>query len=182
MELNSLSDVLIEELADLYSAEQQLIVALPLMAAAAHAYELRNAFESHLEETRGHVERLEQAFSERELLLPSRTCKAMKGLVQEATDIIKATGDPVAIDVALIGAAQRIEHYEIAGYGTARALADELDLNTTSSLLEQILEEEGDADKLLTKLAAGGRLSSGINRVAAERQVEVVGAGNDTPD
>jgi len=182
MELNSLSDVLIEELGDLYSAEQQLLVALPAMAAAAHAYELRNAFESHLEETRVHAERLEQAFADMELLLPSQTCKAMKGLVQEATDIIKATGDPVAIDVALIGAAQRIEHYEIAGYGTARALADELDLNTTSSLLQHTLDEEANADKLLTKLAAGGRLSSGINRVAAERQVELVGTGNDTPD
>jgi len=182
MELNSLSDVPIEELGDLYSAEQQLIVALPLMAAAAHAYELRNAFESHFEETRTHVERLEQAFADMELLLPSQTCKAMKGLTQEAGDIIKATGDPVAIDVALIGAAQRIEHYEIAGYGTARALADELDLKSTSDLLEQTLEDEGNADKLLTKLAAGGRLSSGINRVAAERQVELVGSDNDAPD
>jgi ferritin-like metal-binding protein YciE len=170
MEFNSLTDVLVEEVADLYSAEQQLVEALPKMVAAAHSYELREAFESHLEETRGHVQRLEQAFDDLGIQeVPSQTCKAMRGLIQEAGDTIKASGDPVAIDAALIGAAQRIEHYEIAGYGTARALAGELGFNTTSLLLDQTLEEEGKANKALTKLAAGGMLSSGINRLAAAR-------------
>ncbi len=170
MELNSLSDVLVEVLGELYSAEQQLIEALPKMASAAHSYELREAFESHLVETRSHVERLEQAFADMEIrFAPSKTCKAMQGLVQDGDEIISATGDSVAIDAALIGAAQRVEHYEIACYGAARALAGELGLDTTSSLLDQTLDEENKANKLLTKLAAGGLLSSGINRLAATR-------------
>lgn len=170
MELSSLTDVLVEELGDLYSAEQQLVEALPKMAAAAHSYELRGAFESHLEETRVHVERLEQAFAELGIrFAPTKTCRAMQGLLEEGNEIITATGDSVALDSALIGAGQRIEHYEIASYGTARALAGELGLDTTSSLLDQTLDEEGKANKHLTKLATGGFLSSGINRLAAER-------------
>jgi ferritin-like metal-binding protein YciE len=124
MEFNSLSDVLVDELGNLHSAEQQLLEALPNMAAAAHAYELREAFEAHLEETRSHVERLERAFAEMGIrFAPSKTCNAMQGLLQDNDDIVNATGDSVAIDAALIGAAQRVEHYEIACYGTARALA-----------------------------------------------------------
>jgi ferritin-like metal-binding protein YciE len=170
MELNSLTDVLVEELGDLYSAEQQLVEALPKLAAAAHSYELREAFESHLEETRVHVERLEQAFAEMSIrFIPKKISKAMQGLIEEGDDIVNATGDSVAIDAALIGAAQRVEHYEIASYGTARALAAELGLDTTRSLLDETLDEEGKANKTLTKLAAGGMLSSGINRLAAER-------------
>jgi ferritin-like metal-binding protein YciE len=170
MELNSLSDVLTEELADLLSAERQLLDSMPKIAAATHSYELRDALESHLEETREHVLRLEQAFGEIGVeTLPTHTCKAMRGLAQEAGDTIKATGDPVAIDAALIGAAQRIECYEIAGYGTARALAEELDLRTVSSMLDQTLDEESKANKLLSKLATGGLLGSGINRLAAVR-------------
>jgi ferritin-like metal-binding protein YciE len=170
MELNSLSEVLVEELGELYSAEQQLVESLPNMAAAAHSYELREAFESHIEETRVHVERLEQVFADMGIRFsPSTRCHAMEGLIQDSEAIINATGDSVAIDAALIGAVQRIEHYEIAGYGTARTLAGELDLDTTSSLLGQTLDEEGNANKHFTKLAAGGRLSSGINHLAATR-------------
>jgi ferritin-like metal-binding protein YciE len=170
MELNSLTDVLVEELGDLYSAEQQLVEALPKLAAAAHSYELREAFESHLEETRVHVERLQQAFAEMSIrFIPKKISMAMQGLIEEGDDIVNATGDSVAIDAALIGAGQRVEHYEIASYGTARALAAELGLDTTSSLLDETLDEEGKANKTLTKLAAGGMLSSGINRLAAER-------------
>ena len=170
MELNSLTDVLIEELGDLYSAERQLVDALPKIAAAAHSYELREALESHLEETRHHVERLDQAFAEMGIrFAPTKTCEAMKGLIEEGDGVIGASGDSVAIDAALIGAAQRIEHYEIGAYGTARALAGELHLDTTSALLDQTLDEEGKANKTLTKLATGGMLSSGINRMAAER-------------
>jgi ferritin-like metal-binding protein YciE len=170
MELNSLSDVLVNQLGELYSAEQQLVEALPNMASAAHSYELREAFETHLQETRSHVERLDQVFAEMEIrFVPSKRCHAMEGLLQDSDDIINATGDSVAIDAALISAAQHIEHYEIASYGTAHALADELGLDTASSLLEQTLDEEGKANKLLTKLAAGGLLSSGINRLASTR-------------
>ena len=110
MELSSLSDVLIDELGALDSAEQQLIEALPKMASAANSYELREAFEAHLEETRTHVERLQQAFADMEIrFTPSKTCNAMHGLLQDSDDIIDATGDSVAIDAALIGVAQRIE-------------------------------------------------------------------------
>jgi ferritin-like metal-binding protein YciE len=127
MELNSLTDVLIEELGDLYSAENQLVEALPKMAGAAHSYEPREAFESHLEETTHHVERLDQAFVEMGIrFTPKTTCEAMKGLIEESDEVIGASGDSAAIDAALIGAAQRIEHYEVGAYGTARALADEL--------------------------------------------------------
>jgi len=173
MELNSLSDVLVEELGDLYSAEQQLAEGLGKLAAAAHSYDLREALEAHLEETRGHVQRLEQVFRELGVETPpEQTCKAMRGLLQEAADTARATGDPVAIDAALIGAAQRIEHYELAAYGTARALAGELGHDSSKALLEQTLEEESKADKVLTKLAEGGILSSGINRLAASRSGE----------
>jgi ferritin-like metal-binding protein YciE len=170
MELNSLSDVLVEELGDLYSAEQQLVTALPQMATAAHSYDLRGAFETHLEETRSHVERLEQAFTEMGIrFIPTKTCKGMQGLIEDCDDIINATGDSVALDAALIGVAQRVEHFEMASYGTARALADELGLKSLTSLLDKTLDDEGNANKALTKLAAGGFLSSGINRLAAER-------------
>ena len=170
MEFNSLTDVLIEELGDLHSAEQQLLDALPKLAAAAHSYELQEALESHLEETTHHVERLDQAFAEMGIrFAPTKTCQAMKGLIDESDDVIAATGDSVAIDAALIGAAQRIEQYEIGAYGTARALAGELHLDPTSALLDRTLDEEAKANKTLTKLATGGMLSSGINRKAAER-------------
>jgi ferritin-like metal-binding protein YciE len=101
--------------------------------------------------------------------IPSKTCNAMQGLILDNDEVIAATGDAVALDAALIGAAQRIEHYEIASYGTARSLAGELDLDTVSSLLDQNLDEEGKANKTLTKLASGGMLSSGIIRLAATR-------------
>lgn len=170
MEFNSLSDVLVDELGELHSAETQLVEALPKMAAAAHSYELREAFETHFEETRNHVTRLEQAFADMGIrFMPSKTCNAMQGLIEDNNELLAATGDSVALDAALIGAAQRIEQYEIASYGTARALAGELDLDTISSLLDQTIDEESKTNKTLTKLASGGMLSSGINRLAATR-------------
>jgi ferritin-like metal-binding protein YciE len=170
VEFKSLSDVLVEEVADLYSAEQQLVEGLPRLAAAAHSYELRDALEAHLEQTRGHVERLKQVAVEIGLAMPGQTtCEAMRGLVADAAKTAEATGDAVAIDAALIGAAQRIEHYELAAYGTARVLARELNFDAAASLLDQTIDEERDADKQLTKLAEGGLLSSGINRMAANR-------------
>ena len=182
MELNSLTDVLVDELGDIYSAEQQLVDALPRLAAAAHSYELRDAVEHHLGETRIHVQRLQEIFDDMGIrFAPAKSCKAMEGLVAEVDEIAASTGDPVSLDVALIGVAQQIEHYEIASYGTARALAGELGLTKSSSLLDRTLEEEARADKSLTKLAAGGMLSSGINRLAAQRS-DAVEAGAEASD
>jgi ferritin-like metal-binding protein YciE len=170
MQLNTLEDVFVDQIEDLYSAEQQLVAALPKMAQAASSDELREAFEHHLEETRGHVARLEQIFTDAGFPRMPETCEAMEGLIKEGSEIIKATGDPMAKDAALIAAAQRVEHYEIAGYGTAKTLANELGYGEAEATLDDTLEEEGRADKLLTKIATGGLFSGGVNEQAAERR------------
>jgi len=167
VQLQSLNDVLEQQLSDLLSAERQLVEALPKMARAASDEQLRNAFEQHLEETREHVTRLEQVFGEVGRQPSGEVCKAMQGLIAEGEEVISANGDPAAKDAALIAAAQRVEHYEIAGYGTAKALAGELDHGEAKDLLERTLDEEGQADTLLTKIATGGLLRSGVNREAA---------------
>jgi ferritin-like metal-binding protein YciE len=170
MEFNTLNDVLVEDLADLFSAERQLVEALPGVAAAAHSYDLRDVLESHLEETRVHVERLQEILADLRIgFAPAKTCKAMQGLIEEVGEIAAAGGDAVAHDAALIGAAQRLEQYEIVSYRTARALAGELGFERTSALLDATLDEEEKANKALARLAAGGMLSSGINRLAAQR-------------
>jgi ferritin-like metal-binding protein YciE len=168
VKLDSLQDVLQEQIEDLYSAETQLVEALPKVAGAASTAELRQAFEQHLEETRGHVRRLEQIFGDVGVTSPSEFCEGMEGLIREADEIIAAKGDPAAKDAALIAAAQRVEHYEIAGYGTARTLADELGREDARQLLDQTLDEEKNADAVLTKIATGGRFGSGINEEAAD--------------
>ena len=170
MQLGSLKDVLEAQLGDLYDAEKQLLAALPKMAAAAHTDELRKAFEMHLQETRGHVERLERVFSDIGMPMPTEQCKAMRGLIAEGDEIVQASGDPAAKDAALIAAAQRVEHYEIAGYGTVRTLAKELDHGDAASLLSDTLDEESKADELLTKIATGGFLRSGVNQQAAGKR------------
>ena len=167
MQFNSLNDVLVEQLNDLYSAEQQLVVALPKVAAAANSSELREALQDHLEQTRGHVRRLEEIFTELGVRPASQPCEGMAGLIKEGEKIVAATGAPEALDAALIAGAQRVEHYEIAAYGTARTLAAELDLDSAETLLDETLSEEAKADKLLTKIATGGLLTSGINKEAA---------------
>jgi ferritin-like metal-binding protein YciE len=169
MELNSLNDVFEEQLGDLYDAEKQLTQALPKVASAAHSEELRKALQEHLEQTRGHVERLEQIFGDLGMPMPTETCKAMRGLIAEGDEIVIATGDPAAKDAALIAAAQRIEHYEISGYGTARTLARELGHTDAASTLTKTLDEESHADELLTKIATGGMLRSGVNKEAVSR-------------
>ena len=126
MQLQTLEDVFAEQIADLYDAERQLVQALPKVAAAASNEKLREAINTHLEGTRGHVTRLEEIFQVTDVQVPQEHCKGMEGLLKEGQDIISSQGDPDAIDAALIGAAQRVEHYEIAGYGTARTLADRL--------------------------------------------------------
>jgi ferritin-like metal-binding protein YciE len=166
-QLNSLNDVLVEQIADLQSAEQQLISALPKMAQAASDGQLREAFQTHLEETRGHAERLTKVVGMLGGSVPAEECQAMKGLIAEGEDVINATGDPAAKDAALIAAAQRVEHYEIAAYGTARTLSDQLGMGDAAGLLDQTLNEESHADELLNKLATGGMFSSGINEKAS---------------
>jgi ferritin-like metal-binding protein YciE len=169
MQLQTLDDVLVEQLADLHSAETQLVEALPRVAGAASTHELRSAFQEHLEQTRGHVRRLEEAFSQLGTQVPNEFCEGMEGLLKEGEEVMGANGDPVARDAALIAAAQRVEHYEIAGYGTARTLADQLGYNEIKRLMNETLDEEADADKKLTKIATGGIFRSGVNQEAAER-------------
>jgi len=137
MQLNSLQDVLVEQLGDLYSAEQQLVTALPRVSGAASDGKLRTALDEHLQETRGHVKRLEQIFDQLGISAPSEKCKGMEGLIAEGEGIIAMPGDPAAKDAALIAAAQRVEHYEIAAYGTARTLADELGHDDVETLLNE---------------------------------------------
>jgi ferritin-like metal-binding protein YciE len=166
MQLTSLQDVLVEQLEDLYSAETQLVQALPKLASAASNDELRQAFEHHLGETQDHVRRLDEIFGQLGTQSGTETCEGMQGLIREGEKIVQATGDPAAKDAALIAAAQRAEHYEIAAYGTARTLADMLDFDDAKELLDQTLDEESSADKLLTKIATGGWLRTGINEEA----------------
>jgi len=159
-----LGDLYKEELKDLYSAESQLVAALPKMAKAASSPELKKAFEAHLEETKVQIQRLEQVFEEIEGSPRGKKCKAMAGLVEEGSELIKEKADfePAVLDAALIGAAQRIEHYEIAAYGTVRTFAQQLGYPKAANLLQQTLDEESATDEKLTALAL-----SGINQQAA---------------
>jgi len=169
MQLNTLQDVLVEQLADLYSAEKQLVQALPKMEGAAHSDELRTAIREHFGQTQEHVKRLDKAMQMIPAATSNETCEAMQGLIAEGEEVIQSQGDPAALDAALIAAAQRVEHYEIAAYGTARALAGELGYDDMASLLGKTLDEESHADSTLTKIAQGGFMSSGINQEAAAR-------------
>src|SRR5690606_3509857 len=152
-ELNSLEDLLVEQLEDLYDAEHRLVEALPKMAEAASSPQLQSAFKSHLAETKGHVNRLETVFKNLGRDAQHETCEAMKGLIKEGDHVIAAKGDSAVKDAALIAAAQRVEHYEMAGYGSARTFAQQLGRNDIADLLQQTLDEEGNADKKLTMVA-----------------------------
>ena len=166
MGFHTLRDVLQEQLEDLHSAETQLVTALPKMAQSAHHDELRQAFEHHLEETREHVKRVEEALGELGVSNPTEVCKGMQGLIAEGEEMMRMAGEPAVKDAALIGAAQRVEHYEIAGYGTARQLADDCGFDGIRDLMDQTLDEESQADKLLTKIATGGMFKAGVNQRA----------------
>ena len=148
-------ELLIEELNDLLHAERQLVAALPKMAAAAHHPKLREAFEKHLTQTEGQIERLEQAFELLGEKAEPKTCLAMKGLIEEGQETIKEGSDKeeLAADLALICAAQKVEHYEISGYGTAKALARQIGAVEVAALLSHTLGEEESADHLLTTIA-----------------------------
>jgi ferritin-like metal-binding protein YciE len=158
MSLDSLHDLYVNELKDLYSAENQLLKALPRMAKAATAPELQAAFSEHLAVTRGQVERLEKIFESLGVSPKGKKCKAMEGLIAEGKEVIDEDGEPSVIDAALIAAAQKVEHYEIAGYGCVRTFADLLGYGLlgyggAAALLQQTLDEEGAADEKLTRLA-----------------------------
>lgn len=153
MKLETLRDLYVEQLKDLYSAETQIVEALPKMAKAASNTQLRSAFEQHLTQTKQQVQRLEQVFQSLDEKPGGTTCKGMQGLLKEGEEMIKMKGDPSAIDAGLIAAAQRVEHYEIAGYGCVRTYADMLGDTQGAKLLQQTLDEEGTTDKKLTQLA-----------------------------
>jgi ferritin-like metal-binding protein YciE len=148
-----LRELYIDELKDLYNAENQLVKALPKMAKAATSDELRSGFEEHLEQTKGHVQRLEQIFEMLGERPKGKKCKGMEGLVEEGSEMIDEDFEGSVKDAGLIGAAQRVEHYEIAGYGTVKAFAQTLGENEHVDLLEQTLQEEKDTDEKLTQLA-----------------------------
>jgi ferritin-like metal-binding protein YciE len=152
-EFSTLDDLFLEQIQDLYDAKNRLVDALPKMAKAASSTELKSAFERHLTETKGQVNRLESVF-ERLGKDPNReSCEAMKGLIKEGEQVVDAKGDAAVKDAALIAAAQRVEHYEIAGYGAARSFAQQLGHSDLANLLQQTLNEEGNANKKLSEIA-----------------------------
>jgi ferritin-like metal-binding protein YciE len=153
MSIERMEELLVEELRDLYDAEKQLVRALPKMARTASDEELTEAFQRHLEETKGQVERLEQVFEALGERARSKPCKAMKGLLEEGQEVMREDAAETMLDAAIIGAAQKVEHYEIAGYGTARTLAQAIGNRRAAELLQQTLDEEGKTDKLLTQIA-----------------------------
>ncbi len=153
MKLDTLKKLYVEELRDLYNAENQLLKALPNMAKGASSAELKQAFEDHLEQTKEHVERLDEIFKGLGEKPTGKLCKAMKGLIEEGAEMLKMDGEESVIDAGLIGAAQRVEHYEIAAYGTVRTFANLLGEEEAADLLQETLEEEGETDKQLSELA-----------------------------
>src|SRR4051812_16242109 len=153
MEMESLKELYVDELKDLYSAEKQLVKALPKMAKNATNPELQQAFTQHLEETEGHVERLEQIFEMLGERAGGKKCKGMEGLIEEAKELLEEDATEEVLDAGLISKAQHVEHYEIAGYGTVRTYARQLGFDDQAELLQETLDEEGKTDELLTQLA-----------------------------
>jgi ferritin-like metal-binding protein YciE len=153
MKLDTLQTLYVDELRDLYNAENQLLKALPKMAKAASSEELKDAFEKHLEQTKTHVERLEEVFEEIGEKPKGKTCKAMKGLIEEGSEILHEDGEESVIDAGIIVAAQKVEHYEIASYGSVRTFAQLLGKDSSAELLQTTLDEESEANELLNTLA-----------------------------
>jgi len=162
-ELTTIEELLIHSIKDLYSAETQLVKALPKMAKAATDPDLKAGFETHLEETQTHVQRLEQVAELLGATPRGKSCAAMKGLVEEGEETIKEEGEPSILDLALIAAAQKVEHYEISGYGSARALAEALGNQDVVDLLQLTLDEESATDEKLT--AAAGTIMATVPAV-----------------
>jgi ferritin-like metal-binding protein YciE len=168
MKLASLRDLYVSELKDLHSAENQILKALPKMAEAASSSELQDAFREHLEQTKVHVQRLEQIFDKLDTSPKGKKCLAMEGLIEEGKELTEEDVDPEVLDAGLISAAQKVEHYEMAGYGCVRTYAQLLGDDEAAGLLQQTLREESETDKKLTALA-----DAVINLEAAENSKEV---------
>ena len=175
--MNTLHDLMIHQLRDIYSAEKQLVQALPKMARNATSEELQNAFRSHLQETEEHVSRLEQGFEMLGVTGRGMKCKAMEGLIEEGAELLEEEVAPAVLDAALIAAAQRIEHYEIAAYGTVCEYARSMGHDELLSLLDSTLAEEKQADETLTSLA-----ETGINALAEEMGEEEEGSKEDAEE
>ena len=167
MAVKTVQDLLVEELRDIYHAEKQLVKALPKMAKSSKSAKLRQAFESHLEETKGQVERLETVFEKLEVPARAKRCEAMVGLIEEAQEMMEEIKTPEVLDAALIGAAQKVEHYEIASYGTVHALAEATGQQEVARLLNETLEEEKSADQKLNQIALSDVNKTALQKAAA---------------
>ena len=172
MKLDTLQKLYTDELRDLYNAENQLLKALPKMAKGASSEDLKEAFEKHLEQTKGHVERLDQVFEALGEKPKGKTCRAMKGLIEEGSEILQRDGEESVLDAGIIVAAQKVEHYEIAGYGSARTFAHLLGQNKAAELLQATLDEESETNEILNKLAEN------VVNPEALMETELAGAGH----
>ena len=172
MELDSLKNLYIEELKDLYSAEKQLVKALPKMVKAAKHPELKQGFADHLEQTKGHVQRLEQVCEMLGVSPRGKKCAGMEGLIKEAQELIEEKPEPDVLDAGLISKAQHVEHYEMAGYGTVRTYAHQLGFEEQKELLQETLDEEGETDKKLTELAVTSVNIDAENQFGEEQEEE----------
>lgn len=162
--MKNLNDLFVETLEDLYDAENQIVKALPKMIDQAHSTELKQGFKDHLQVTQQQIQRLDQIFKEMKMQSKGKHCKGMEGLIKEGDEIMKENMKPEVKDAALIAAAQKIEHYEISGYGTARTFAQQLGHQNIAQMLDQTAKEEGQTDKKLTSLA-----ESHVNAQAKQR-------------
>jgi ferritin-like metal-binding protein YciE len=163
MKLDTLEDLLVEQLEDLYTTEKELLNTIPKMVDASQSTELKKAFGEQYEQTRTQINRLEEVYSKLGLTHKEFSKSGSSGVVRYGEDVLTATGNPVVKDAALIAAAQRVEHYEMAGYGSARTFARELGYNDVEALLQKTLDEEGKTDINLSKIAEGGMFGAGIN-------------------
>lgn len=169
----TLNKLFIDELEDMYSAENQIVDALPKLIKLASFSDLKESLSKHLKETENQVARLEQIFSLLNLQPKEKTCEGMEGIIKEASEMVKNKKKSATLDAAIISAAQKVEHYEIASYGTLRSFAKYLELDKEiSNLLQETLDEEGYADKTLTKIAEGSFFSSGVNKEAAVKSLK----------
>jgi ferritin-like metal-binding protein YciE len=172
MKVSSLKELFVEELKDVYDAENQIVKALPKMAKATSTPELRKAFEEHLEQTKGHVRRLEQIFEGLGEQAKAKKCDGLRGIIEEGEDVISDGEEGPVRDAGLIAGAQRVEHYEMAAYGSLKTWAGQLGDQRAASLLEETLNEEKEADQLLTRIAtSGGVNTEAVNTEAAESRV-----------
>lgn len=168
MKDQDLNQLFIDQLEDMYSSENQILQALPKMIKLASSQELKEALTKHLKETENQVTKLKKIFSMLDLSPTQKTCEAMEGIIKEAADLVENKMKSPTLDAAIISAAQKVEHYEMASYGTLRSFAKQLDMGKEIvNLIQEILDEEGAADKKLTKIAEGSLFTTGINREAA---------------